>query len=175
MNGTRFKKGLRQLLSSSPTDRRNGRKRALSLFSLLSHLLKIRAFFYGSQHSLGEVFCYFYKSNAFSFFGGAKKESAIAWSRGSTLFWSNRPKFTPCDRMAVACPSKRTDGLIHLISQKMSGATDTFSCPRWTRLRTKCAQACLRKFFRIAKKLASQSATPKATKKRRAKKAIFEW
>ena len=81
-------------------------ERALSLFSLHSPPPQNQSIFYGSLHSLGEVFCYFYKSNAFSFFGGAKKESAIAWSRGSALFWSLRPKFTPCDR--VRSPDHRS-------------------------------------------------------------------
>lgn len=137
-------------------------RRALSPFSPVSPLPQNQQNFTISALTKREFLLLFSKSNAFSFLSETKRRRSCG-GQGEPS-WSI-DQFTPCDRMAVACPSKRTDGLIHLISQKMSGATDTFSCPRWTRLRTKCAQACLRKFFRIAKKLASQSATPKATKK----------
>lgn len=112
------------------------------------------------------MFCYFYKSNAFSFFGGAKKESAIAWSRGSALFWSLRPKFTPCDR--VRSPDHRSGQKKSRpnFDQKSVGSCPTFFDKKWSSPSApKCAQACLRKFFRTAKKYASQSPERKSYKK----------
>lgn len=60
-------------------------RRALSLFSPVSPLPQNQQNFTISALTKREFLLLFSKSNAFSFFGGAKKESAIAWSHCACL------------------------------------------------------------------------------------------
>lgn len=138
-------------------------RRALSLFSPVSPLPQNQQNFTISALTKREFLLLFSKSNAFSFLSETKRRRSCG-GQGEPS-WSSRP-IHPVRPSAVACPSIRTDGLIHLISQKMSGATDTFSCPRWTRLRTEVRQSLPTQIFSNGKKIRSAVCTPQATKKR---------
>ena len=103
-----IQKGLRQLLS--PVGRPTAEAVKASAIAILASFPtppQNQSIFYGSQHSLGEVFCYFYKSNDLCFLTGSKRKRPCRGQRESPLFSSSTKKFTPCNQNGRLSAKKR--------------------------------------------------------------------
>ena len=89
------------------TDRRSGQSERYRYSRFIPHPPQNQSIFYGSQHSLGEVFCYFYKSNDLCFLTGSKRKRPCRGQRESPLFSSSTKKFTPCNQNGRLSAKKR--------------------------------------------------------------------
>ena len=136
-------------------------RRALSLFSPVSPLPQNQQNFTISALTKREFLLLFSKSNAFSFLSETKRRRSCG-GQGEPS-WSI-DQFTPCDR--VRSPVRRYGQMVLSIwSVKRCREQPTlFPVQDGQDCAPKCAQACLRKNFRIAKILATQSSARKSQK-----------